>query len=375
MLEVSSKLGFPISRGMEEPAKPRVTFATSFEQNHSLDPSMMATPCKQDFHCANALSNSPTTEIPGQMTHEGFRAVEELNNQALVKCGYLLKRSTKRKVWKKRWFVLRGTSLTCYKDDKEYELERIIDLSEAKQILEATWKTRKNVFGIVVFKKKYYFQAESRIQLDEWLNTMDYVLSGIVEDEVSGEYSHSRKGSSGSRTSILSRSNSDNLKEYYLTYGKPESTPGNLVRMPSYSRTSEITSSEDDEEQGEIVDEDEDIELPECNDNKVLFSGYLHKQCDMYKAWRKRWFVLRSNTLSYYKNEKEYVLHKIIPIESIQGAFEKTPTAFKSKRFCFQLITPQRNYLVAAESQESMLAWLRRINSTVARANPENPDV
>ncbi|ORX75700.1 PH domain-like protein [Basidiobolus meristosporus CBS 931.73] len=94
------------------------------------------------------------------MTHEGFRAVEELNNQALVKCGYLLKRSTKRKVWKKRWFVLRGTSLTCYKDDKEYELERIIDLSEAIQILEATWKTRKNVFGIVVSKKKYYFQAE-----------------------------------------------------------------------------------------------------------------------------------------------------------------------------------------------------------------------
>ncbi|ORY04620.1 PH domain-like protein [Basidiobolus meristosporus CBS 931.73] len=374
MLEVSSKLSYPISRGLEESVKPRVTFATTFEQNHHVDSSVVVVPCKQAFQTSSPLS-SPTKEISGQMTHEGFRAVEELNNQALVKCGYLLKRSTKRKVWKKRWFVLRGTSLTCYKDDKEYELERIIDLSEAIQILEATWKTRKNVFGIVVSKKKYYFQAESRIQLDEWLNTMDYVLSGLTEEDVTGEYSHSRKSSAGSRSSIINRSNSDPPKEYFLSYGKAESTPRNLARIPSYSRTSENTSSEDDEEQGEIVDEDDEVELPECQDNKVLFSGYLHKQCDMYKAWRKRWFVLRSNTLSYYKNEKEYVLHKIIPIESIQGAFEKTPSAFKSKRFCFQLITPQRNYIVAAENQPSMLAWLRSINSTVARANSEVLDV
>ncbi|KAK9694358.1 hypothetical protein K7432_013455 [Basidiobolus ranarum] len=374
MLEISSKIGYPLSRGMEEHSKPRVTFAASFNQNPSTESGITATSYEQE--CQRADAPSPISGVPGQLTHEGIRAVEELDNQALFKSGYLLKRSTKRKIWRKRWLVLRGTSLACYKDNKEYELERIIDLSEAKQILEVTWKTRKNVFGIIVDKKKYYLQAESRTQLDEWLNTMDYVLSGLIEDDMPEEHTHTRRGSSGSKMSTHSKSNSDNSKGYFQTHDDPTRIPSHhLAHVPSYSHISEVPSSEDDEEAGEILDEDEEIELPEGTDNKILFSGYLHKQCDMYKAWRKRWFVLRSHTLSYYKNEKEYVLHKIIPIDSIQGAFEKTQTTFKSKRFCFQLITPQRNYLIAAENQESSLAWLQAINTAVTRAKSENQHV
>jgi len=39
---------------------------------------------------------------------------------------------------------------------------------------------------------------------------------------------------------------------------------------------------------------------------KIIKSGYLKKKGEKRKAWKKRWFVLRSNRLSYYKNEKVF---------------------------------------------------------------------
>ncbi|OUM69862.1 hypothetical protein PIROE2DRAFT_68474 [Piromyces sp. E2] len=37
---------------------------------------------------------------------------------------------------------------------------------------------------------------------------------------------------------------------------------------------------------------------------KIIRSGYLKKKGEKRKVWKRRWFVLRSNRLSYYKNEK-----------------------------------------------------------------------
>ncbi|ORY04988.1 PH domain-like protein [Basidiobolus meristosporus CBS 931.73] len=367
MLEITSKITYPLVRETDEIPKPRVTFAASFNpQNPSTELTAMNSPCEEDSH--QVVPSNVVGEVFSQTTHARNRTTEEIDNQTLIKYGYLLKRSTKRKVWRKRWLVLRGTSLACYKDNKEYELERIIDLSEAKQILEVTWKSRKNVFAIIVEKKKYYLQAESRTQLDEWLSSMDFVLSGLAEDDIPEEPTHIRKGSSVSRTSIHGKSGVDHPK--VCTHSLQRK-----IHVPSHGHAAEVVSSEDDEEADEVVDEDEEVEFPQSSDSKILFNGYLYKQCEMYKVWRKRWFVLRSHTLSYYKNEKEYVLHKIIPIESIQGAFEKNPTNIKNKRFCFQLITPQRNYLVATEDQEYSLTWLRAINTAIQQAKSEHEQV
>lgn len=35
----------------------------------------------------------------------------------------------------------------------------------------------------------------------------------------------------------------------------------------------------------------------------IIKSGYLTKEGGLRKTWKKRWFVLRHDTLSYYRNE------------------------------------------------------------------------
>lgn len=37
--------------------------------------------------------------------------------------------------------------------------------------------------------------------------------------------------------------------------------------------------------------------------------GWLFKQGDKYKTWNKRWFVLKSNNLFYFKSPKVYREH------------------------------------------------------------------
>lgn len=40
--------------------------------------------------------------------------------------------------------------------------------------------------------------------------------------------------------------------------------------------------------------------------------GWLYKQGDKYKTWNKRWFVLKSNNLFYFKSPKvEFILQSV----------------------------------------------------------------
>jgi len=94
-----------------------------------------------------------------------------LNAEKIVESGYLYKRSSKLKNWKKRWFVLRGTKLAYYKNDKEYKLISVIDLSMIHQVGKVN-VSRPNVFGIVTKPRTYYMQGTSEEEVDNWIKNI-----------------------------------------------------------------------------------------------------------------------------------------------------------------------------------------------------------
>ncbi len=61
-------------------------------------------------------------------------AQHNMITESTVKSGYLEKKGEKRKTWKKRWFVLRSSKLAYYKNDKEYQLLRFIDVGDIKTV-------------------------------------------------------------------------------------------------------------------------------------------------------------------------------------------------------------------------------------------------
>ncbi|KAG0357786.1 hypothetical protein BGZ54_000187, partial [Gamsiella multidivaricata] len=75
--------------------------------------------------------------------------------------------------------------------------------------------------------------------------------------------------------------------------------------------------------------------------------------------WKKKWFVLRTSKLAYYKDSKEYVLLRIIDIRDIHKAAE---VVVKNRTGVFVILTPRRTFTVQAESVAEMEEWIEAIN-------------
>ncbi|KAF9370472.1 hypothetical protein CPC16_003690, partial [Podila verticillata] len=95
------------------------------------------------------------------------------------------------------------------------------------------------------------------------------------------------------------------------------------------------------------------------HEGQILKSGYLMKKGERIKIWKKKWFVLRTSKLAYYKDSKEYELVRIVDIRDIHRAAE---VVVKHKSFVFVILTPRRTFTVQAESAEDMEDWIRSIN-------------
>jgi PH domain len=97
---------------------------------------------------------------------------QEILSETTVKSGYLYKRGEKRKNWKKRWFVLRSAKLYYYKNEKEYQLLRFIDMTEVHTIAAVELKKVEYCFGISTSKRQYYVRATSAKEMQSWVDAL-----------------------------------------------------------------------------------------------------------------------------------------------------------------------------------------------------------
>ncbi|KAI8375412.1 hypothetical protein EDC96DRAFT_497213 [Choanephora cucurbitarum] len=343
-------------------------------------------------------------------------ALELLKAEKVLKSGYLLKKGEKRRTWKKRWFVLRSTKLAMYKDKKEYKLLRLIDLHEIHKVVQVTTKHKyKFVFAFVTAKRMYYVQANDQQEMDDWFNSVNKakeeqrlydadddtssvdrdqefakdVIASYRQNHVVSVMQNQRRRSSGLiETSKSATDTTSKLKPVDIpkktnnfpvvsSYSTSQSSEYVLGQSYPLSPTSDfqqqnglegVASSEDDEEYS--VDR-ANIESEE-NRNRVLVEGYLLK-LGRNKGWRKRWFVLRTDTLAYYEDDKEYSPHRIIPLHHIIDSLEIEPVS-KSKQNCFKIIIPKRSYVLCASTEADMDAWLNALVVAIKRAKKDADD-
>lgn len=90
--------------------------------------------------------------------------------------------------------------------------------------------------------------------------------------------------------------------------------------------------------------------------NKV---GWLVKQGGSIKTWKKRYFVLKNNELYYQKDPQDPQPKGKI---SLTGFMVRVLDAKEAKekvdrKYCIEIIQPQRNYLLCAETQQDILEW------------------
>lgn len=191
-------------------------------------------------------------------------------------------------------------------------------------------------------------------------HTMDY--SGPEH----GSYSDfSDSAGPAARMSALSLSYPD-ARASTSSAGPPQvhSIYGAIPQRPSMARNPSQIS-----QLGQIQDENRTAAKQKEEDGERVVSHgwiYLLKTKSGVRQWKRLWMVLRPKSLALYKNEEEYTAVLILPFPSIINAVEIDPIS-RSKRFCFQIISEERNYRFCAPDEDSLARWLGALKSLLAR--------
>jgi hypothetical protein len=101
--------------------------------------------------------------------------------------GWLYKRG-KRKTWKKRWFVLRDSQLTYYKDDKEYKPKDIISTSDIMAVAMLTNDNKPNHFAFFTPSKNYHLRADTTKEAESWVEKLKVALDCASQKALSSSF-------------------------------------------------------------------------------------------------------------------------------------------------------------------------------------------
>jgi len=90
--------------------------------------------------------------------------------------------------------------------------------------------------------------------------------------------------------------------------------------------------------------------------------GLLKKQGrGMGARFKKRYFVLRDGILCYYKGKSYAENQKPLGVIYLDEARIYELTDAKAKKFSFQIVTPRKNYTIAAKSATEMKEWMKEL--------------
>jgi hypothetical protein len=95
-------------------------------------------------------------------------------------------------------------------------------------------------------------------------------------------------------------------------------------------------------------------------------AGWLSKRGGMVKNWKRRWIVLKSNFLYYYKAKGDGEPLGFIPID--RCTIKPVDVEVFKKPYCFEITDPcnafnkwHKSYFICSESEKEMKSWIDAI--------------
>ncbi|PFH52941.1 hypothetical protein AMATHDRAFT_138781 [Amanita thiersii Skay4041] len=301
--------------------------------------------------------------------------------EGVLKSGYLWKKGQRRKTWKKRWFVLRPHHLAYYKNSAEYQLHRLLELSDVHSCIQVTLKRHEHTFGLISPVRTFYLQANSDNEVQAWVKAIEDARKALMATSTQ---------SSGSAPEPPPSK-------------REEALPALSTSPPSHPPPITVVSSSDSEDalpecQQTITPSPQrltfaatpsKVQTPTNVPSKVILSGYLMKCGSKRRNWRKRWFVLTSDKLFYTGSHMDTRPHRQFPFANILDALEfdrpparqnlaapyvTSPPTFsassspdESHVHTFKIVTTKRTLLLCAPTEEDELKWLGAVRTLIAR--------
>ena len=301
---------------------------------------------------------------------------QELVNEQVVHAGFLLKRSEKRKTWKRRWVVLRASQLALYRNEKEYLLLNVLNVSEIHKVTAVEMKRLDFVICIMAPERTWYFRACDQQDMAAWLEALALAHGRASED------------------AVVPSSIQDTSATAHLL-------PPTVDPMPMTAHAFSSSDDENDADEGPAHWSAHDIiptGPPPEDGSRIIAQGYLLKLGSRRKQWRKRWFVLTFDTLCYARTHMDTRPQRSIPTTSIFDAMEShmpsphapmlslSPGSIarlgfgadmrsrpplesqgRAPSYYFQIVTATRTYQLCVPTEEDEIRWLSALQTLLNR--------
>ncbi|XP_053270002.1 pleckstrin homology domain-containing family A member 1 isoform X2 [Pleuronectes platessa] len=102
-----------------------------------------------------------------------------------------------------------------------------------------------------------------------------------------------------------------------------------------------------------------------AQDQAVIKAGYCVKQGAVMKTWKRRYFMLEENALSYYKSDQEREALRVIALKEIHKVQECKQSELMMRDNLFEMVTSSRTFYIQADSPEDMHSWIKAISGAI----------
>ncbi|KAK4193959.1 hypothetical protein QBC35DRAFT_10812 [Podospora australis] len=346
----------------------------------------------------------------------------------VIKSGYVQKRARKTKTWRTVYIVLRPSTLSIYKSDKEEKLRHKLHLSDltAVAMLKDPKNKRLNVFGLFSPSKNYHLQASTLKDAQEWV---DLIRKGArIEEEEEEMFlaspavrrsntflisspppqqtdprgasaaldrlassspepleppprtfgtrhgrRHSQLESSGmSGTELASHSDFSDCDVQRVQGASFESLGVHSppATSPGLNKSAAAAMSTLNAQGGQPVPSTSQMSgiNIEQDPDRIIWQGWMSflRSKGGVKQWKKSWAVLRPRNFKLYKDDSESSVLFIAYLSSIVNVVDIDPMS-RTKKHCLQIITDEKSYKFCAQDEEALVQCLGAFKSLLAK--------
>ncbi|XP_030641959.1 pleckstrin homology domain-containing family A member 1a isoform X2 [Chanos chanos] len=102
-----------------------------------------------------------------------------------------------------------------------------------------------------------------------------------------------------------------------------------------------------------------------AQDHTIIKTGYCVKQGAVMKTWKRRYFILEENSMSYFKSDLEKEPLRIIPLKEVHKVQECKHSDIMMRDNLFEVVTTSRTFYIQADSPEEMHSWIKAISGAI----------
>ncbi|XP_020337472.1 pleckstrin homology domain-containing family A member 1 isoform X5 [Oncorhynchus kisutch] len=279
-------------------------------------------------------------------------------------CGFLdIEENESSGKFLRRYFILdtQPGSLVWYMDNPQNlpisaDCVGSLKLTYISKVSDATKQRPKAEYCFVINAgmRKFFLQANDQQDLVDWVNALNKATKITVPKSYDGQHNVE------TQKALL-----DNLVPKKQVSYRTDIIGG----VPIITQMQQERGEGQEGSERELLQRSHN-QLPyflgrPTQDKTVIKSGYCVKQGAVMRNWKRRYFLLEENSMSYFKSDLEKDPLRIIPLKEVHKVQECKQSDIMMRDNLFEVVTTSRTFYIQADSPEEMHSWIKAVSGAI----------